>query len=261
MRIISSLIALLILMGSCGLKRNLPEGAPRYLKLAKLEDKIQEESFQFEKLSIKGKGKVRSAAFNQSFRYEIRIIKDSLIWVDIADPFIGLKVARGILSPKGFSYYNRLNRDYAEGSPATMAKKLGIEFQFAPLMAALGANYWQMEEMRFQSFIAQSYLIHNYDPSGKVQSIEAQTEFVNQEINARLFRPNYLEIKQPTDGKVFRVKYLDYQKFGDFQFPSQVDIEFLDGDKTQVILDIKSVEKHEKLSTPYSIPSKYDLAP
>ena len=70
-----------------------------------------------------------------------------------------------------------------------------------------------------------------------------------------------MEIKQPTDGKIFRVKYLDYQAFGDFQFPGQVEIEFVDGDKTQVILDIKRVEKHEKLSTPYSIPSQYDLAP
>ena len=261
MKRIASFLALILFLGSCGLKRNLPEGAPSYLKLSKLEDKIQAQAFQFEKLSIKGKGRVRSPEFNQSFRYEIRILKDSLIWVDIADPFIGLKVARGILSPQGFSYYNRLNRDYAEGSPASMAKKLGIEFQFAPLMAALGANYWQMEGKRFQSFIAQSYLIHNYDPTGKVQSIEAQSEFVNQEIEAQLFRPNYLEIKQPTAGKVFRVQYLDYQEFGDFQFPSQVEIEFIDGNKTQVILDIKSVEKHEKLSTPYSIPSKYDLAP
>jgi len=261
MRRIASLLALLAFTASCGLKRNLPEGAPRYLKLAKLEDKIQAEAFSFERLNIKGKGRVRSADFNQSFRYEIRILKDSLIWVDIADPFIGLKVARGILSPQGFSYYSRLTRDYAQGDPASMAKKLGIEFQFAPLMAALGANYWQMKSERFQSLVSQSYLIHNYDPSGKVHSVEAQTEFVNQEIAPGLFRPNYLEIKQPTAGKVFRVKYLDYQDFGDFKFPSQIEIEFIDGDKTQVILDIKSVEKHEELSTPYSIPSQYDLAP
>lgn len=261
MRRIASLLALIVFTVSCGLKRNLPEGAPPFLKLSKLEDKIQAEAFSFEKLSIKGKGRVRSSGFNQSFRYEIRILKDSLIWVDISDPFIGLKVARGILSPQGFSYYNRLTRDYAQGDPADMAKKLGIEFQFAPLMAALGANYWQMAGKRFQSFVKQSYLIHNYDPSGKVQSVEAQTEFVNQEIKPSLYRPNYLEIKQPTAGKIFRVNYLDYESFGDFQFPAQVEIEFIDGDKTQVILEIALVEKHEKLSTPYSIPSQYDLAP
>tara|TARA_R110002050_G_scaffold245145_1_gene382731 strand:+ start:1576 stop:2361 length:786 start_codon:yes stop_codon:yes gene_type:complete len=261
MRRALSLLILSVLVVSCGLKRNLPKGAPRYLKLPKLEEKIQAEAFQYERLSIKGKGRVQSASINQSFRYEIRIIKDSLIWVDIADPFIGLKIARGILSPQGFSYYNRLERKYSQGDPKSMASKLGIEFQFAPLMAALGANYWQMKGERFQAFIADAYLIHNYDPSGKVQSVEAQSEFVNQEINSALYRPNYLEIKQPTAGKTFRVKYRDYQDFKDFKFPSQVEIEFLSSESTRVILDIKSVEKSDKLSTPYSIPSQYDLAP
>ncbi|PTM05689.1 MAG: hypothetical protein DA405_03000 [Bacteroidetes bacterium] len=261
MRKVLSLLILSVLVVSCGLKRNLPKGAPSYLKLAKLEEKIQDAAFVYETLSIKGKGRVQSPGFNQSFRYEIRILKDSLIWVDISDPFIGIKVARGILSPQGFSYYNRLERNYAQGDPKSMASKLGIEFQFAPLMAALGANYWQMNDERFQAFIANAYLIHNYDPSGKTLAMEAQNEFVNQEINSTLFRPNYLEIKQPTAGKTFRVIYKDYQDFADFKFPAQVEIEFLSSESTRVILEIKSVEKSDKLSTPYSIPSQYDLAP
>ena len=261
MRKVLSVLTLFVFVVSCGLKRDLPAGAPRYLKLSKLEENIRKEAFAFENLSIKGKGRVQSPGFNQSFRYEIRIIKDSLIWVDISDPFIGLKVARGILSPQGFSYYNRFERNYAEGDPKSMASKLGIEFQFAPLMAALGANYWQMDGELFQGFIAEAYLIHNYDPSGKAQGAEAQSEFVNQEINAALFRPSYLEIKQPTAGKTFRVKYNDYQEFADFKFPAQVEIEFLSRETTRVILDIKSVEKSNKLSTPYSIPTQYELAP
>jgi hypothetical protein len=261
MRRVLLLFGILSITASCGIKRKLPENAPSYLKLSTLEETIKEKAFSFENLRIKGKGRVQSAGLNQSFRYEIRVLKDSLIWVDISDPYIGLKVARGVLSPKGFSYYNRLERNYAEGDSKGMTDKLGIDFQFAPLMAALSANYWQMDGERFQGFIANSYLIHNYDPSGKVPNLEAQEEFINQKIEKILFRPSLLEIKQPLAGKTFSVKYTNYQDFADFKFPSQVEIEFISRESTLLILDINSVEKSEKLSTPYSIPSQYDLAP
>jgi hypothetical protein len=261
MRRLLALFAVLSITLSCGIKRKLPEGAPSYLKLSQLEENIKTQAFHYEKLRIKGKGRVRSPGFNQSCRYEIRVLKDSLIWVDISDPFIGLKVARGILTPSGFSYYNRLERNYAKGDTKGMAAKLGIDFQFAPLMAALGANYWQMDGERFQGFIADSYLIHNYDPSGKVPTAEAQEEFVNQKIDKSLFRPAHMEIKQAIAGKIFTVKYTGYKDFTGFKFPSQVEIEFISSESTLIILDINSVEKSEKLSTPYSIPSQYDLAP
>jgi hypothetical protein len=261
MRRLLLLFGILSLTTACGIKRELPENSPSYLKLSKLEENIKEQAFRFENLRIKGKGRVQSASFNQSFRYEIRVLKDSLIWVDISDPFIGLKVARGILSPQGFSYYNRLERNYAAGDIKGMTEKLGIDFQFAPLMAALSANYWQMDGEKFQSFIANSYLIHNYDPSGKSPSLGTQEEFVNQKIEQLLFRPSLLEIKQALTGKTFTVKYTNYQDFADFKFPSKVEIEFLSNTSTLIILDINSVEKSKTLSTPYSIPSQYDLAP
>lgn len=255
------LFSLISLLSACGVKRKLPSGAPAYLKVNSLEEKIAEKAFDFQNLQIRGKGSVQSQSFNQSFRFEIRVLKDSIIWVDIADPFIGLKVARGILKPEGFSYYNRLERNYAEGKTQEMAAKLGIDFQFAPLMAALGANYWQTNGPRFQSFIPEAYLIHNYDPSGKVQAVLPQEEFISQEIKPEIFRPNYLEIKQATAGKIFRVKYLDYSDWQGFKFPKEVVIEYLSGESTIVKLEINSVEQSEKLSTPYSIPSNYDLAP
>ena len=115
-------ISLLLLLAGCGPKRNLPKGSPSFLKDADLWEQIDGSELQFNSLEIKGSGSYTEVGSPKlSFKFTIKVAKDSLIWIDLADPILGLKLVRGILSKEKLAYYNRLERNYFEKWPLSLA--------------------------------------------------------------------------------------------------------------------------------------------
>lgn len=79
----------------------------------------------------KGKANYKSATSDVDFNYTLRLSRDSVIWVDITDPFIGLKVARALIYPDSAVFYNRLESTWMAGGLDLVQNKLqlGLDFQ------------------------------------------------------------------------------------------------------------------------------------
>lgn len=86
---------------------------------------------------FRGKGTFIQEDSKVDFGYTIRVIRDSAIWIDVADPFLGLKVARAIVYPDSVAMYNRLKSTYAAGGMDVAQERLKLELTFYHLQAIL----------------------------------------------------------------------------------------------------------------------------
>ena len=257
-KLLLSLTVLAFLQG-CGPKVDLPEGAPPYLKTKELIEKAEAQALEFETLSIKGKGRYEENGKGQSFRFEIRLAKDSLIWVDIADPFLGLKVARAVLSQQEVSYYNRLERNYRQGPTEQLSNYLGFAFDFAPMMSVLSASFstWDMDW--YQDYQAQFYQLHNFSTEEGAAPPAAGLPLMSQMLHAQSFRPVDFKLRRPESGQNLQIALSNYESFTDFDFPTLVEMNFQEAaKKLNLRLDIADVKRNEKLSYPFRIPPSYE---
>jgi len=73
-------------------------------------DSVRKHPFQFEWLSTKAKVSVNNAGDQTDFTANIRMRKDSAIWISIS-PALGVEVARMLMTVDSIHYIDRLNKD------------------------------------------------------------------------------------------------------------------------------------------------------
>ncbi len=252
------LLLIILLVQACGPKKDLPEGAPSYLKDKELWETIQENRLTFNNLEVKGSGRyTEKDGASLSFRFTLRMAKDSLIWIDIADPILGLKIIRAQIDADQVSYFNRLERSYFEGSSAQLAAQEGFRFDFEPLMAILSANVLDWDQLWRQNYVEQYYELNNFPREGDTMPV-GELSLIKQAIGPQDFRPRGLELKRPTQGELLQVRYEDYKDFDQLLFPESIRLRLVNKTDNQIELDIKSVEKNQVLSYPFRIPSNYE---
>lgn len=84
---------------------------------------------------IEGKSSFTSPESSASFRYSIRMKRDSVIWLDITDPFVGLKVARALIFPDSAVMYNRFESIWMAGGSDILKESIGLDLDFHQLQA------------------------------------------------------------------------------------------------------------------------------
>lgn len=132
--------ALITLMASCGGSKSLTgdgsgERSATDFHALLLENRDTTVSYEFT-----GNATYRNGTSSQSFRYNLRILRDSLIWMDISDPFLGLKVARILIMPDSAVIYNRFDRTWMAGGVSIIQERLKMGLEFNHLQRMLLAE-------------------------------------------------------------------------------------------------------------------------
>src|SRR6478736_9391859 len=82
----------------------------------------------FTTLYIKSNVKYNDEKQSQNLTAEIKIKKDEQILVSIR--FLGITMAKALITPTTVSYYEKLNASYFEGDFSTLSKWLGTDLDF-----------------------------------------------------------------------------------------------------------------------------------
>ena len=258
MRKIGIMLLMLLFVASCKPKAKLPVGSAAYLKTKDLIEKVKAQSLAFETLVLEGKGRYQSGSSKQSFRFEMRIAKDSLIWVDLADPFLGLKVARGPISQDEVAYYNRLERNYQKGSSSEIAQKIGFRFDFQPLMSVLSASYLDWNQNWYQDYQPGVYQLVNYPLNQDQIPPSPEYPLMTQSFSAKSYRPSSFRFQRPQEGQNLLIRLDGYRNFGEILFPAQMHFEYLEKSEIIIDLEITDLKRNESLSYPFRIPGNYE---
>lgn len=257
MRWIVKILFPIIAISACGPKTKLPEGAPPFLKKAELLENVNKAELKFKTLRLSGKGVFNSDKERQSFRFDIRMLNDSLIWINISDPLLGIGIARGLITPGEVSYYNSLDKSFYRGSPLGLQQQLGFNFAFQNLFPLLSANAPGFEQSTI-SHVPGSYVIMNFDPSGKTPPSPQQEAFTEVYISPDSFRPLKIEIKEPVNSRSYAAEYGDYVNTAEVMFPEKIALIYQAESSATIELDINRIEPNGAFGFPYSIPASYE---
>lgn len=209
------------------------------------------DDFEFDYFTSKAKIDFESENKNLSFTANIRMQKDSVIWMSLS-PALGIEAARVLITPDTISFINKVDKVYSIYSFRELSDKFKFDLDFRLVQAVILGN-----------------LIYPYDKE-KVskrtnyytyRQIKKQYFFENN-IGARSMKLEKVNVKDSISGNSIGVSYGDFQLVQDQPFPFAIDAKLVkkaSDDHTEVEIEYKQAQVEEKpIKFPFNISSKYE---
>lgn len=250
---------------SCGSQKYLPLGAPPLIKEKSFLQEIEAAQNKIQSLSFKANATFQSGGSAQSFRLQIRLIKDSVLWLDISDPFLGIKLARAVVYPDSIAFINKLQRQYFTGKPSDLSQRIDLNLDFNLLQNMLCANIiFPVNKKDFDLYFGkEEYILADYsyqkdsailESSGKSHLLKFYPE--NKKPKEQIFTESDLQ-------KKYSLLFSDFKKLESLDFPQEMQIWYSDKDKVSSLQlsSIKNIQLDLVNNLPFSIPSNYERMP
>jgi hypothetical protein len=203
----------------------------------------------FSTLYIRSSAKYRDEKQSQNVSAEIKIKKGEKILVSIR--FLGITMAKALITPNEVKYYEKINGTYFEGDYASLSEWLGTDLDFEKIQNMLVGK-------PIDDLTQQDYAYELTDKFYKLSAVKDKTEktFSFESKNYLLKKQ---EISQPEKDRTFAVNYPNFQDFALAILPANLQINAMQKKgKTEISIDYNSVTFNEDLTFPYSVPDGYD---
>lgn len=205
---------------------------------------------EFSTLYIKSNVQYSDGKQTQNVTAEIKIKKDEQISISIR--FIGITMAKALITPTKVSYYEKITGSYFEGDFSVISQWLGTDLNFLKLQnLILGQTIDDLNTGNYTELLTeQTYKLE--DISGgtikKAFYLDADKYFVKKQ-----------EIEQIQQGRKIQVNYANQLFYKEAILPSIINIvAFRNEKKTEINLDYTTITFNEALSFPYSVPDGYN---
>ena len=244
-------IIFLVLMVSCKSKSALSEAnTNKALSADKIIASHYANNTNFKTLYIKANAHYEDRKQSQKVSVEIKIKKDEMILVSVR--FLGITMAKALISPTQVKYYEKLNGEYFEGDYTSLSKWLGTDLDFKKVQNMLIGEALDDLKSGEYSFAIEDKLYkleNNKDiNTKKTYYLEADKFLVKKE-----------EVWQPSQDRKVQVEYPTFVQYNQLYLPGSLLIEAVQkGAKTNIDVSYMAVTLNEDISFPYSVPDGYD---
>ena len=237
---------------SCASKKNLtgsatPAATPEMNVMAeKMMDKISSTQVPYTWFSGSGQGRIDWDGQRLSARFNVRILRDSIIWVQLSK--LGFEVGRMLITPDSAFFINRFEHTYGRYKTEDFLREYGVPVDFNMFSSVFTAGAYMPPKMR----------ISNQEMDGSIQGIgdsgvKARYWF---DASAVLIRSLIIDplAREWSSG------FSDYKKVGSgHQLPfKRSNTLLIDGKPNVFDLEYTSLELDIPQSFPFSIPSHYE---
>jgi hypothetical protein len=251
MKRISIILLLAVVMVSCKSKSIVAEASVKSTHLT--ADKIIENYYNnknnFSTLYIKSNARYADDKQSQNVTAEIRIKRDEQILISIR--FIGITMAKALITPTAVKYYEKINGSYFEGDFSGLSQWLGADLDFSKIQNMLLGN--AIDDLNKGKYI-ESLVEQTYRLDAVSDSNIKKTFF----FDADKFLVKRQEITQTAQERMIQVTYSDNKVYNEGILPSNILINtFQKKGKTEINLNYNTVTFNEELSFPYSVPNGY----
>jgi hypothetical protein len=209
--------------------------------------KVKKSQFDYDYASLKVKSNFKSATQNTSFIMNIKMEKDSFIWVSVSA--FGLEVGRGYITPDSFKMFNRMNKTYCVQSIDYLSNFTKQNFTLRQLQDLFVGNaLYDVEQYeKSNNEVLNDYYTH------KQEGVEHRFT-VND-----LFRPMWGMLKDDVAKQSLQVTYSNFSKVKRKGYlPTDLDIEAkANSQKIEITLNYASVNIEPIAPITFNIPKKY----
>ena len=219
----------------------------------KEEKKIIENHYKntldFSTLYIKASARYADEKQSQNVTAEIKIEKDKQILVSVR--FLGITMAKALITPTTVSYYEKIKSTYYEGDFTSLSQWLGTELNYSKVQNLLvGEALDDLRDGKYTQTIVENLLRLDDEKSASLKKsfyLDTEKYLVQKE-----------EISQPAQNILLQILYSDNKVFNQGTLPTTVEINAIQPKgKTNINLNYNNISFNEELSFPYSVPSGY----
>lgn len=204
---------------------------------------------EFSTLYIKSNVQYADSKQTQNVTAEIKIKKDEQILVSIR--FLGITMAKALITPTSVSYYEKISGSYFEGDFSTLSQWLGTDLDYNKVQnMLLGRAIDDLKKGKYtESLVDQTYRLEDASNSNIKKSFF---------FDANTFLVKKQEIAQVVEGRKIQVDYPNTIVYKEATLPSNLLIStFQEKGKTEINLEYNTITFNEELSFPYSVPNGY----
>jgi hypothetical protein len=254
----------ILLLSSCKstrpmMRAPLKEEGPEYLY-----NSLKVNELRFDWLSAKFDASYKHKKNSNDFKGQVRVRKDSLIWVSIT-PALGIEMFRMVITTDSVKYVNRFSKEYFSGDYALVSRFLQIHIDFDILQALLLGNDFQFYETNsFRASI--DNLNYKLSTTGRrkirKEAEDASTDPIvllqNIWLDPVSFKIIKVDVKEYLkDNRKLSANYSDFLAVGNQLFPSALKFDIQAEDVIKIKINYSKVTLNEPMTFPFSIPENY----
>lgn len=229
-----------------------------------LISKMMENHNHFETFKGKALASITSNGKTNDLRINIRIRKDSVIWVSISAG-VGIEAARVKLTQDSVMFLNRIDKTFFAGNYKFISKMINAQVDFDIVQSLLTGNdikWYDYQELK-ASVDNQSYQLESAHRRKlkKYSKLNEEINVIYQSIwlSPYSFKIERIKIKEiKNENKKIDAYYSHFKTIDKQVLPMQYDITI--SANTDVVIDatLMRVELDSDLRFPFNIPSRYE---
>ena len=258
------LLTSLVIFGSCSPARKVMKAPIREEGADFLFAKLKEKELKFEWFSAKFSAEYSNKGKENSFSGQIRIRKDSLIWISLT-PMLGIEAVRLMISQDSVKMINRLNDTYFAGDYEYVNRFLNTNIDFDLLQAFLLGNDLQFyENGKFRASIDHGEYKLSTGDRGKLKKFVRNSQenlkiFIqNIWLDAGNFKITHADVKEiRRDNIKLESFYADFEPVDDQLFPMKMTYTIWADNTIRVKADFSKLQLNVPLQFPFKIPASY----
>ena len=202
----------------------------------------------FKTLNIRANAKYEDEKQSHSMNADIRIKKDEIIWINIK--FLGIPMAKAMITPTKVSYYEKINNTYFEGDFSMLSNWLGTDLDFNKVQNLfLGKAIDDLTKDKWVSEVVEKMFKLSLPNSSDIAK-----EFYFEGANYLLKKET---ITQASQNRNLEIRYPSYKEEKGMFLPNEINIKAEQNNKVTIDIEYKNTTFNENLSYPYSVPSGY----
>ncbi|MBR9859945.1 DUF4292 domain-containing protein [bacterium] len=196
-------------------------------------------------VSLKGKLNVSSKDFSQSASINVRMIKDSVLWMSLG--MLGFEGARVLITKDSFKMIDRINSRYIARSSSYIRSLIGFDVQLIEIQNLMMGN---------AVFDSSKYEIKSNDSLSWLQG--NKDEIVNQLTVSEEFHTIQSVLISMVRSQKAVIDYKDYADLGGLIMPKTVDAAFISGiEKSTGEISYTSADTSKISGFPFNVPDSF----
>ncbi|KAF2336423.1 DUF4292 domain-containing protein [Flavobacterium daemonense] len=249
-----AVLLLSVLMISCKSKAVAVQNNNGKIEEAPKEDrkaieKHYNNKLDFSTLNIKASARYEDEKQSQNVSADIKIEKDKQILISVR--FLGITMAKALITPTTVSYYEKIKGTYYEGDFTSLSKWLGTELDYSKVQNLLvGEALDDLRKGKYTQTIVENLFRLEDEKDNKLKKVfylDSEKYLVQKE-----------EISQASENINLEIMYSDSKTYNQGTLPTNIEINAVQPKgKTNINLNYTNISFNEELSFPYSVPSGY----
>ncbi|MCF8365845.1 MAG: DUF4292 domain-containing protein [Bacteroidales bacterium] len=232
-----------------------------------LFSKLKENEFRFKTFDAKFNIEYNQGRKYFDFKGQIRIIKDSLIWINFNQD-LGIEIARIMITEDSVKFLDRLKKQYLITDYTYINAFLNSNIDFGILQSIiLGNDFDHYEKAKFKASVdGDQYKLFTGERSKLkkyIRNTDDETRVFLQQmrLNPKSFKINEIKLKELTkDSRKLTAGYSDFELLDGQLFPFTLNYLIEAEDAINVKVKYNRITLNENPDFPFKIPSKYTSA-